>query len=584
MFLNRFVLTEKVGEDSQTIEEVVQNLLERWMEVNHIMDERHKKVNALLEINRIHSESDAMTRVLETHHKWLQSAEESIINSEDLPKLLDQSKVCLILSEQTKTFFSNLLIFFKLRLKSMLSQKEKVQKITEDILKLCAETPSLTTDSNVNDIKSFISYWEETNKKIISFDNRLKEKSIENSSQSVLKLTQSPIFDESSEAPQELRKAIKGLSECLDKTNKSIDFDSMQTISDSNALEKQLKKFEELIKTVCSEEINLKYINHCSKEIFDSEDSSKEWVQSLSKTVDLLNVKWDSVNDKIKSRIDLISKSLQTINSLEEEIISLDKWMDDVNVFLKEDIAIGDLETLEQQLEQCNKLQKDIKITIQSSIDNVNKNAVEITKNFNFKNTTKFQEINQKWEKLKNATIDKNNKLQTIFQNSNAIHEMLTQTEEWVTKAESDIQSSTQLIGTDFNSNLNKLKSILSGITSKKREIKSIKDKLDEINLNQMTTGSFEELKHRYTSIEKSLEKYENTVNESIDRVKKSQTISGEMRRLVMNETDWLDKLAKKLKRSPQLAADAEEISECLDVSLDFVFMSIDTDLSFQLF
>ena len=74
-----------------------------------------------------------------------------------------------------------------------------------------------------------------------------------------------------------------------------------------------------------------------------------------------------------------------------------------------------DLETLEQQLEQCNKLQKDIKLTIQSSIDNVNKNVVEITKNFNFKNAFKFEEINEKLEKLKNAIIAKNNQLKTIL-------------------------------------------------------------------------------------------------------------------------------------------------------------------------
>ena len=145
---------------------------------------------------------------------------------------------------------------------------------------------------------------------------------------------------------------------------------------------------------------------------------------------------------------------------------------------------------------------------------------------------------------------------------------MLTHTESWVTKAKSDIESATQVSGTDFHSNLSKLKSILNEIKAKKREIQSIKEKLDEINLNQMTTGSFEELKQRYISVQKAIEKYEESINETITKVKKSQTITGELKRLIMNENDWLDKLAKKLKRSPQLAADAEEISECLDVSL----------------
>lgn len=64
------------------------------MEVNNVMDERHKRVNSMLQINRIHNESDAMSRVLETHNKWLQSAQQSINNPEELPKLTDQCKVC----------------------------------------------------------------------------------------------------------------------------------------------------------------------------------------------------------------------------------------------------------------------------------------------------------------------------------------------------------------------------------------------------------------------------------------------------------------------------------------------------------
>ena len=452
------------------------------------------------------------------------------------------------------------------------------------MLKLCAETPSMTSDSSVNDIKSFVSYWEETNKKIISIDNRLKDQSLGMRSETVPTLTQSVATvdtPDDEEVPQELVNAIKGLSDFLDKTKISIESDFIKSISDSNALEKELKKFEELIKSVCSEETNLKYINNCAKEIFETEDKSKDWVKSLSKTVDQLNSKWKTVNDKIKNRIDLINKSLQTFNALEEEIISLDKWMDDVNVFLREDIAIGDLETLEQQLEQCNKLQKDIKLTIQSSIDNVNKNASEITKNFNFKNASKFKEINEKWEKLKNATIDKNNKLKIIIQNSNAIHEMLSQTENWIENAKKEMDSTLQVTGTEFHSNISFLKSMLNEISAKQRENKSIKSKLDEMNLDQLNTGSLEELKQRYSCAQQRLGEYEDLISKRITKVKKCQTICGELKRLLMNENDWLDKLAKKLKRSPQLAADAEEISECLDVSFNYCVNFFISFLSF---
>ena len=35
---------------------------------------------------------------------------------------------------------------------------------------------------------------------------------------------------------------------------------------------------------------------------------------------------------------------------------------------------------------------------------------------------------------------------------------------------------------------------------------------------------------------------------------------------------DWLDKLEKRLRKSPKSAADAEEISEELDVSINFIW------------
>lgn len=42
-----------------------------------------------------------------------------------------------------------------------------------------------------------------------------------------------------------------------------------------------------------------------------------------------------------------------------------------------------------------------------------------------------------------------------------------------------------------------------------------------------------------------------------------------------MMESDWLDRLEKKLKRSPESAADAEEISENLDVSFQCFIYSL---------
>lgn len=48
-----------------------------------------------------------------------------------------------------------------------------------------------------------------------------------------------------------------------------------------------------------------------------------------------------------------------------------------------------------------------------------------------------------------------------------------------------------------------------------------------------------------------------------------------------MMESDWLDRLEKKLKRSPESAADAEEISENLDVRKFFLLINSKQEICF---
>lgn len=58
---------------------------------------------------------------------------------------------------------------------------------------------------------------------------------------------------------------------------------------------------------------------------------------------------------------------------------------------------------------------------------------------------------------------------------------------------------------------------------------------------------------------------YTGPVHHNYGRMKEATSDYGEFKTLVAQETDWLDRLEKKLRRSSKCAADAEEISEELD-------------------
>lgn len=82
-----------VGEDESTISEVVNTIERRWSDVNETLGERCDKIKALIDVQRLQREADAMARVLESHQKWLQGAESSVENVQDLNRIIDQSKV-----------------------------------------------------------------------------------------------------------------------------------------------------------------------------------------------------------------------------------------------------------------------------------------------------------------------------------------------------------------------------------------------------------------------------------------------------------------------------------------------------------
>jgi len=79
--------------------------------------------------------------------------------------------------------------------------------------------------------------------------------------------------------------------------------------------------------------------------------------------------------------------------------------------------------------------------------------------------------------------------------------------------------------------------------------------------------SSVQELGRRFTFLNARWTDVTDRIYERYRHLQNATHEYGEFRALVAQENDWLDKLDKRLKKSPKAAADAEEISEELDVS-----------------
>lgn len=101
---------------------------------------------------------------------------------------------------------------------------------------------------------------------------------------------------------------------------------------------------------------------------------------------------------------------------------------------------------------------------------------------------------------------------------------------------------------------------------------------LNEIGNDKLLSSegsSVQELGRRFTFLNARWTDVTDRIYERYRHLQNASHEYGEFRALVAQESDWLDKLDKRLKKSPKTAADAEEISEELDVSklLSFTYI-----------
>ena len=85
--------------------------------------------------------------------------------------------------------------------------------------------------------------------------------------------------------------------------------------------------------------------------------------------------------------------------------------------------------------------------------------------------------------------------------------------------------------------------------------------------------SSVHELGRRFTHLNARWTEVTDRIYERYKHFQNASHEYGEFRALVAQESDWLDKLEKRLRKTNKNAADAEDISEELDVSLSFLIV-----------
>ena len=267
---------------------------------------------------------------------------------------------------------------------------------------------------------------------------------------------------------------------------------------------------------------------------------------------------------ELKNRENEVESLIADLNTWTEELQGLSMWMKEVEVFLNsDDTALADLETLDAQLRESDALQDDIK-TLQPNFDHIIRTGQNLISKCE-KDDTFVRELEKQLENLANewnstmkAAGDQNDKLRTAREESSIVIELLGDINMFLDQIECELSSSASFPVTGAPQ--------LSQTTFKFMQLREKTDEkcgdLNRLSAYSVGAGNIE------TRIQATQDRWSlitAPVYHKYSIMKEATSDYGEFKTLVAQETDWLERLEKKLKRGSKCAADAEEISEELD-------------------
>uniref|UniRef100_A0A1W7RAQ1 Protein detached n=1 Tax=Hadrurus spadix TaxID=141984 RepID=A0A1W7RAQ1_9SCOR len=519
---------KSVGEDVGTIQRVMQEIEGRWEELQAALITQHKQAENAVEKERLQNEMEILHQALNSHTKWMES-NQSISTSaqaEDIRKIMEQ---------------------VKLRLKSINGQQDKISNLLEETRKFQRHSLSSSSLSFLREVEKFCQEWETIAENLGSLEKKLETA-----------LQKSP--------PPKLLEAAEALEQWL-KSVQDVLKSEQWKVMNIESMEDQLQKYKELQTTVEDQEINLQYVNRTTRELLQNE-SDAVWIPTMEKRLHELNSCWSDVSALIEDRLEKLETTLIQLKQFEEEVTGLSNWIEEVNAFLHaEEAALGDVDTLQAQLEQSNALQDDIK-TLKPNLDSINSAGKELMQNsattFERELKNQLTELNNKWEKVLKVADEKNRTLQEALEKSQGISETIKDFYQWLCNIENDLPDDRSIrTTTALQQTVKILQGLRDKVEAKSEEYQQLSQAVN--NIIKSPGNSHEELFLEFSKLSAKWTHLTQKIKDSCQKYKHASAKYAEFHSLMMTETDWLDRLEKKLKRSPESAADAEEISENLD-------------------
>ncbi|XP_068223554.1 microtubule-actin cross-linking factor 1-like [Palaemon carinicauda] len=525
--------TSTIGESSQESEKQVVGITTRWEALVEMLVEIRMRVTYITHKNKISTDLSNLEVQYQEFLSWCDDV--GNINEKEPNEIKLQLEEC-----QSK-------------LGAMKSQEEEIRALMTTAESLEVKWTQ-ETQIIIEQIKIFLTKWEVLVQRLLECKDTLTQKAEEVKPASVTQKT-------SAIPPESLLKAIDASREWLCSLETAIASECV--VATLPQMQDTLEKFKDLCQKVDTEQGNMAYINDACNTV--SKENHPDVIDSVTK----LNNQWELTTSDLRSRIKTIEKLIERQKQYNDEVTGLKSWLAEVDVFLQaEEAALGDIETLEAQLEQSNALQDDI-ATLQNNFNNISTTGKQLLEEGNIELKTmvksQLEELTGRWNTVTEQARVQNKSLKEALAKSQKVHEDIEKLNAWLEDVEKRIPSS---LNTDKEEELNsaietfsQLRDDISKHSEDFRALNNIGDEmlqLDAAATHEDLARQFTQLNGRWTEVVSQVDSKYKTLTNAAQHYE-------DFKKCCAEEKDWLDQLQAGLEKSTKSAADAEEISEALD-------------------
>ncbi|XP_070495965.1 dystrophin, isoforms A/C/F/G/H-like isoform X7 [Chironomus tepperi] len=576
--LSNLVIIED-SEYFRDLEDKLVALEERW---SHVVKWTSKRWDNLQDL------SYKWTKLSEEHrviNQWLDSREKCLKDMEtkevtEIGTAIDRIKClefCRADLKKLQNYVLNLETVtqgLKVDNLSTLNIAEKVEQINDriealdeilDIQHQRIESLGFHVDKSLTRRVSIPPGWLNFEERITEIDGRRKSL-IARTVETVVEDDEKATKPEESEKVTKLNESIMDMVYFVDEIETSIaDLYQLDLKTQITVLEKLQDKLKNQVEDY---EKAKNLLDECQQE------TTKE-LQVENQHIQELGSKYDSIGFKIEDLIESAKIDFKK-EKFYKDLTSIKLTLADLRDWYKQHAHSASPEDLQKRLVEMQEMQEIIKEASESCASENGTEWVEWKRD--------FEQFDQSWKDLNNAIVTIVDEKSESAKKTAVLKEFEKQTEEVLTGIDSmetwldDLEKNTPNTANNLLENVNDLFQVKSKFQTLKESCEQMTVKFRELNEsgNEMLLKGDELLQNKrdsnFSQLAKKLTKLSARWSEVTSQVY-SRTASlehlsaqyGELKTLLVSEAGYLDKLDKLLRRSPENAADAEEISEELD-------------------